>query len=268
MNSNNVEIHTLWIGTLGPLECLCLSSWVRLGYKVILHTYDTMPAPNGIFLYNAENLMPRKSIFTCAANNNIAVFSDVYRAAILNAFPNAIWLDADIFLLKHIDFSAENILAMENGDAIEHINSAVMRLQPNHPILNKILKRYNRPYLGVPWKKPKKAWRVITRAMASGGIRPQHLPWGALGYGAIHDHVSKCGFDGKILPSRICLTGKDVPIFSAIDNADAWINKASYIHMYRSGLKINLLQPAQDSIYERLCNLTNSTSAVNSILQQ
>lgn len=245
-------IHTLWIGELGPLEWLCLSSWKRLGYRVVLHAYTQQQAPDGVEVCDASRLLPADKIFRCSANGSLAVFSDVYRALILKNF-DAVWLDADIFLLRHIDFSAPNILAAEGGDEIRNLNSAVLRLEPGHPILEKIIRRYKRPYLGMPWTRPKKAWPVLTRALRSRNFGPEHLPWGALGYGAIQGHVAKHGFDGRILPAELCLTQKNAPIFDAVaDPASYLADPVAYVHMYRSGLKFDLTVPAQGSIYERL----------------
>jgi hypothetical protein len=254
------EIHTLWIGELGPLERLCLSSWVRLGHKVVLHAYTQQQAPDGVEVCDAARLLPTDRIFRCSANGSLAVFSDIYRAQILKNF-DAVWLDADIFLLRPIDFSAPNILAAEGGDEVRNLNSAVLRLQADHPILEKIIRRYKRPYLGVPWTRPKKAWPVLTRALCSRSLGPEHLPWGALGYGAIQGHVAKFGFDGRILESKLCLTQRNAPIFEAVADPDSHlVEPVAYVHMYRSGLKFDLSIPAARSIYERLSEIVEQPS--------
>ncbi|GLS21920.1 hypothetical protein GCM10007874_49370 [Labrys miyagiensis] len=111
-----VPIHTLWIGeVLGPIERLCLISWVRLGYEVVLHSYADLQVPAGVKTVDASLLLSADKIFRNERNGSLAVFSDVYRALILKRF-FAIWLDIDIFLVRRFDFSAPNILAMEGGD--------------------------------------------------------------------------------------------------------------------------------------------------------
>ena len=51
------EIHTLWVGEgLGPLERLCLTSWVRQGHRVVLHAYRDFSCPPGVSLRDAGDL--------------------------------------------------------------------------------------------------------------------------------------------------------------------------------------------------------------------
>ena len=52
-------IHTLWVGpSLGPLERLCLTSWVRQGHDVVLHAYDRLDVPRGVTVMDAAGLCP------------------------------------------------------------------------------------------------------------------------------------------------------------------------------------------------------------------
>ncbi|MGE5266793.1 MAG: hypothetical protein ACM3L9_05430 [Deltaproteobacteria bacterium] len=254
VTSQQPAIHTLWVGSaLGPLEQLCLASWVRLGYNVVLHCYDELPTPKGVQTFDAAKSIPRNRIFRNARNGSLAVFADVYRAMILKRF-DALWLDADIFLLKAFDFSPPNLLAKEGGDDTKNLNNAVMRLSPDHPILDEILAIYQHPSRGLPWDRPGKLWQIFVQSAASLQFGPQHLPWGALGYIPIQRYVAQHGFDGVILESRLCLTGTRTPLFVPVNNpAEALGDPVVYIHFWGSQRKDQLSKPVPSSIYGLLC---------------
>lgn len=252
-------IHTLWIGgKLGPLEWLCLSSWVRLGYQVILHTYERYSVPKGVELYDASQLMSPDSVFRNRRNGSLATFSDIYRVLILKHF-QGLWLDADIFLVRPFDFSARNVLAKENGDSIDNINNAVLKLSEDHPILCDIVKRFRNPYSALPWNKPGKLWQIFVQSMVFLRLEPKHLPWGALGYLAIQAHVSKYGFEGQILGSELCLTANTVALFDETDDPDASLSDPIvYVHFYRSQITCDLNKRVPSSVYDNLWKVANT----------
>lgn len=247
-------IHTLWVGSvLGPLEKLCLTSWRRLGYSVVLHTYDDLVTPEGVQKFDAAKLIPRNRVFRNARNGSFAVFADVYRAMILKRF-DALWLDADIFLVRKFDFSPPNLLAKEGGDEITNINNAVMRLVPDHPILDEIISIYEHPSRGLPWDRPGKLWQILVQSFASFGFGPQHLPWAALGYIPIQRHIAAHGFDGVLLDSRLCLTGTATPLFTPIVNPKGALNDPLvYVHFWGSQRKDLASTPTPSSIFWHLC---------------
>jgi hypothetical protein len=252
-SSGQPTIHTLWVGSeLSPLEWLCLSSWVRLGYSVVLHTYNDLPVPKGVALFDAQNLIPKSKIFRNQRNGSLAVFADIYRVMILKRF-DALWFDADIFLIRPFDFSPVNLLAREGGQDVSGINNAVMRLSSDHPILAEILSIYRNPLYGLPWSRPGKIWQIFVQSIASFGFGPQHLPWGALGYIPIQRYVSQHGFDGMLLDSNLCLSGHNSPLFEPVDDPDiAVANPVVYIHFWRSQRSDDLSNPKPLSIYWHL----------------
>ena len=113
--AGQIEIHTLKVGgELTDLELMCIRSWIRLNYKVYVHSYDDIYLPTGAKHYDANLLMPKAKIFRNKRNGSLAVFADVYRATMLTKIP-ALWLDTDIFLIRAFDFSCEKILACRNS---------------------------------------------------------------------------------------------------------------------------------------------------------
>lgn len=248
-----LPIHTLWVGErLGPLGWLCLTSWVKQGHPVTLHVYDEIAAPEGVTLVDAAKLMPREAIFRDRRTKNLAAFSDVFRVAILRAH-DAVWLDADIFLLQPFDFPERNILSAEGRPGDATINNAAMRLAPEHPILQEIWKRYRNPWAAAPWDRPRKLWSPMWLALRYGGLRPEHLRWGALGFRAIDQVIRREGFVGLVLGAERSITPITVSLFEPIDDAEARLAPpAVYAHIYRSNAVADLARPKPGSIYAKL----------------
>jgi len=254
-NSNSFSspaVHTLWIGgELGPLEYLCISSWLRQGHEVFVHSYQKISLPNGAKSFDASALCPINKVFR-NRKGSLAPFSDVYRALILQAFP-VLWLDSDIFLLRPFDFEQSNVLVKEGNDDAARVNNSVMRLSKDHPILLEILDRWRHPWKAIPWDKPKKAWPVFTMAACSLGLHARHLPWAALGSLAIEKSVREHGFDGIVLSYDRSLTSHRVNLFSPVVDADIFLrDPVVYVHLYKSQLTMDLARPIPGSVYSRL----------------
>ena len=144
-----LPIHTIWIGgPLGPLEHLCITSWLRQGHEVVVHSYEKISLPDGAKSLDASALCPVDKVFR-NRNGSLAPFSDIYRALILQTYP-VLWLDIDIFLLRPFDFDCASILVREGNDDSAKINNSAMRLPPDHPILFEILDRWHHPWKAIP----------------------------------------------------------------------------------------------------------------------
>lgn len=246
-------IHTLWIGeALGPCETLCLHSWLRLGHRVVLHGYSRLDAPEGVEFFDARELCPPDDVERFRAARRLPVFADYYRALILRRF-DAIWLDTDICLLRPLDFRARNVLTREGSDEPGAINNSLLRLNPEHPILDRIVERYRRPWTALPWSNLRKTAPILNRAIRTCGLRPWHLQWGALGALAIEAHIDRHGFEGEILNPRQSLTAARVPLFRAIETPEAWLESpVLYAHFYRSNFQEGPQLPEPGSIYGEL----------------
>jgi len=258
---NENALHTLWVGErLGPLETLCLRSWLRLGYEVTLHAYERLDAPAGIAVVDAGALMPRKSIFRDKRSGSLAPFSDVFRALILMNH-EAMWLDTDIFLLKRLPLNARNVLAKEYLDGAVRFNNAVMRLEPRHPILREILARHHNPLRALDWRRPLKQWTTIRQSLFALDLSPAHLRWGALGAQAIEHQIARTGFDGQVLDAALCLNSARTPLFEPRTDAEEALSGAAYVHLYKSQLKLDLAHPTPGSVYARLWEIDAETPA-------
>lgn len=131
----------LWIkGDLPDLQKHCLKSWLRLNYKVNLHSYD----PDSIN-FNHENLTIIKedlNLRTMHSNGNLPE-SDYWRFKHL--YENGgTWIDFDMFLLKRLP-DKDLIISSEHAKQIGAFKRKVDRT-PNIGIMrfpkgDKILKK-------------------------------------------------------------------------------------------------------------------------------
>ena len=90
------EIFTLWIGATNPICRMCMLSWRKLGYHVVVYTdlqhHDTF--------IDQFDLRDYRTILD-GTPDEILPFSDLFRYKRLYQ-QGGIWVDADMFLLKKI----------------------------------------------------------------------------------------------------------------------------------------------------------------------
>lgn len=115
VSKDNIIIHGLWIGEyLSPLEQLTIHSFLKQGHAFHLWVYDAIktPLPAGVIIRNAEEVLPRSSIFRYRHNNqfghgknSLAGFSDLFRYKLLYDH-GGWWVDMDVTCFKALDFEA------------------------------------------------------------------------------------------------------------------------------------------------------------------
>jgi hypothetical protein len=118
-------VHCFWSDALlSEMSYLALRSMIRQGHPVKLYTYDdvaTMQAlvPPGVMVADAGSVVPRSIYQHAVVHSDIRYFSDIFRYAVLHEF-GGWWLDADIVLVKPLDFASEHVFStqwsgVENG---------------------------------------------------------------------------------------------------------------------------------------------------------
>jgi glycosyltransferase involved in cell wall biosynthesis len=107
----------MWIGKhLSKLELLTMHSFLGNGHEFHLWAYDDIETrlPDGVVLQDANEIIPRESIFTKrgwdsesgVGRGSFGAFSDLFRYKLLYE-KGGYWADMDITCLKPLDFSAE-----------------------------------------------------------------------------------------------------------------------------------------------------------------
>ena len=95
-----VDTHMLWVrGNLSAVERLCVESFVRQDFKVILWTYGGLDnCPEGAQLRDAREILSESEIFL-NRQGSLAGFSDYFRYAVLSKI-GGLYVDTDVYALK------------------------------------------------------------------------------------------------------------------------------------------------------------------------
>lgn len=126
------EIASFWMGDrLSFIEILCLKSFVDLGHKFTLYTYeDIINVPKGVELVDGEKIVPRADFEEFKSLDAAAVFSDKFRIYMLSK-TNKIWVDCDAYAWKPFPDTPYIIAA----DTPERLANGVLRLPQDSPAL-------------------------------------------------------------------------------------------------------------------------------------
>jgi hypothetical protein len=116
------SFHALWIGQLGPMEQLTLTSFLSHGHEVSLWIYegltDLAKVPDNVILMDADPIMPREQIFAYQDGphkGSYGGFSDKFRYKILYLY-GGWWIDMDVTCLRRFDFESEYIFRPSKHD--------------------------------------------------------------------------------------------------------------------------------------------------------
>ena len=107
-----VLVQSLWVGNdLSLLEIYSIRSFLKLGYKFHLYIYDPIKnIPKGVVIKDANEIMPRKLIFTL--KDAYLPFSDIFRYKMLYEKGNY-WVDVDLIALRKFDFKEPFVFSSE-----------------------------------------------------------------------------------------------------------------------------------------------------------
>ena len=195
--------HALWIGESLPAYLAgCLASFLRLGHRVVLHSYEPVEGlPAGTETADAARVLPREKVFLHHRTRGLSAFSDHFRYRVLQDCGGT-WIDTDIYLLRPISDPAPVLFAMNEPTVI---GAGLLRLPPGHPLLCDLLGIFEHQPHRLPWLLPstrRRAWlrRHLLR-------RPYYAvtPIGSTGPGALTWLVKRHGLEERALPTAaIC----------------------------------------------------------------
>ena len=117
-------IHCFWSDTpLNEMSYLSLQSMIRQGHPVKLYTYDDAAimqalVPPGVMVADAGSVVPVSTYQHASVRSEVRYFSDIFRYAVLHQF-GGWWLDADMVLVKPLDFASEHVFSTQ-WSGVEH----------------------------------------------------------------------------------------------------------------------------------------------------
>jgi hypothetical protein len=189
-------INSLWIGDrLGEVNAACLRSFIRHGYRVVLHCYDRpVDTPKGVELFQASKLMKPEEIVR-HKTGSLTLSSDIYRYRILRE-GMGIYVDADIYCLRPLP-EDEYLMGFERDD---HVNNAVLRIPPNSKLLTDILQASENPHFIPPSKKRSRRMIGHLRRAIGFPIHVSNRGWGVIGPRLITYLVRRDGLQDIVQP--------------------------------------------------------------------
>ncbi|MBV9932055.1 MAG: hypothetical protein JO013_14080 [Alphaproteobacteria bacterium] len=209
--SGPVACNTLWIGRrLGAVERACLRSVLRQGHALTLWCYDLPEGvPPRVRLRDAAEILPRDTVIAHKGGSH-ALFANRFRYE-LQRRAAGFWVDCDIYLVRPLDGLTGHVFGWA---APHHINTAVLHLPPDSPVLAPLLDLFDEcdvpPWL--PWRARAAAWLRLRRTGRSG---LSHMPWGSAGPLALTWLAERHGLARCALPA---------PVFYPVHwDAAAWI---------------------------------------------
>ena len=137
---------TFWHGPLNPTVYSCAASFRVSGASLRIYTYESsLDAPEGVDVADARTICPDESLlhrYLSAGKPSVATFSDRFRYSMIRQ-SGCCWVDADIICLTQPNFRPDEIILGRQPEAHGKalINNAVMRLPPDHVVLDEMLAR-------------------------------------------------------------------------------------------------------------------------------
>lgn len=258
------DIHSLWVGDqLGPVEELCLASFVDKGHKVFLHAYSDLWVPDGVSVLNARDLVPEDRIFR-AKNGSLAAFSDYFRLKILRNY-DAIWIDTDIFCLKEFAYRHPNVLCIHSTGPDYHgmhygfaVNMAPFALPRDSELLKTLIDNVENPRRALRYLPPARRLQALLRSRVVGRVDPGSLPWGWASLIPLTQEVVRLGLvDNADHPKSFGLAGGK--LFRAdFDYRPSLAAGAEFAHFLSSKFwrsNLDLGRPEQGSFFEYCVDL-------------
>lgn len=192
MNMNNYPpIHALWIGdTLGKISQCCLTSFIRRGHSVYLHTYGNITdLPDGVIISDANKIIPKEHIFKHKKTGSYAVFADIFRYKLLK-YIDGIYVDCDVYCLKPLSIPKHGYLFGFEED--DRINNAILSLPQKSQLLKHLIETITHKGFVPEWYSTKAKNRLIWRSRIGLPKHISEMPWGVTGPDALSYFAKDC----------------------------------------------------------------------------
>ncbi len=116
-------VQSLWIGDrLGPLEQLCIASFLEQGHPFELFVYnDVAGLPDGTQLRDAAEIMPQSDLLRIGFGH-MQSCSDLFRYKLLHE-RGGWWVDMDMLCVRPLPFAHDHVYGWEDN---EYVNGAAL----------------------------------------------------------------------------------------------------------------------------------------------
>jgi hypothetical protein len=201
IGSSLFPIATLWIeGHLGPIERLCLASFVAHGHQVTLFAYgDITGLPPGVIQVDARTILPEaEARANRYENGSYALFSNLFRYELLRR-GLGLWVDTDVVCVQPIRASEEFVAGWESPD---FINGAVLFAEVGSAFIADALTafRSGRIPAWAPWHK---VLHCYARQLLGQPIPATALPHGTFGPKGVTALAKRHGLTSLAQPREV-----------------------------------------------------------------
>src|SRR5215510_938297 len=175
----NQVIQGLWIGPeLSVMEQLSICSFLKNGHEYHLYAYDHLGnVPRGTVLKEANEILPRASIFQYKHQPSYAGFSNFFRYKLLLE-RGGWWVDSDVVCVRPFDFPDDFVLASELWNGREVVTSGIIKVPAGSPAM---------AY----------AWNICQSK------KPAQLMWGETGPKLLAEVVDRFSLDSHVKSHEI-----------------------------------------------------------------
>lgn len=242
-NTDSKIVHALWIGgSLGPIEALCLTSFLRHGYQVRLHRYESLQnVPPGVVECDASLVLPKSAVFRHQPTGSYAMFANAFRYELL-AVEDGVYVDCDVFCLKPLPLS-DYVFGYESPG---RINNAVLDMPPESPLSEDLRSLRFKADQYWPWESSRIAsWRQRRAAKKAGANPLSYRTWGIYGPEALSYLVKKHGLETLAQPKDVFYPVHHEEVAKLFDPAfqldDLITPNTIAIHLYNESIKSHRL---------------------------
>lgn len=200
-HSGRLPVVTLWVGSaLGPMERMCLASFVAHGHSVTLYGYDEIGnVPAGVALRDAAAIVPWPRFEQIAGRRRaLTLFANYFRLQLMLRGAG-LWIDTDVVCLRPIDLAGDFIAGWESAD---YINNAVLLLGRDSPVLADAIASFESGQVP-PWTPFHRAPMAIIRDKLGLRVEPAELPRGTFGPKGITALAKRHGLEGAAQPTDV-----------------------------------------------------------------
>jgi len=252
-------IVTFWHGPASWLERLSAASFLAAGHRLEVYSYEP-PAglPAGVVLKDAREILPRDKLVFYKGKGTPGVFSDYFRASLMQA-EKGVWADLDVICLRPLAGLPPLVVSYERPGSV---NGAVLRIPADSPLLAAMLSIFTetRRPLFEPHLPPFRRLEVALRRLAGQKVAPEAMQYGATGPFALTYFCARLGL-GPILPPEVFypVPYAAIPeLMRAGSSLDAFITeKTLAVHVWRSQItrrgRVDMPLPEQGSALAGLC---------------
>jgi len=167
---------------------------------VFLHTYGKVDnVPKGIIIKSAADILPLDDSYRHRKSRSISLFADYFRCMLLKK-EMGVWVDLDCYLLQPLEVPGHGYLL---GHEIKTINSAVLHLPSDSPILHDLLTACSNPNKSPYWLDFRRSFIKRTAYFLCG--KQWHLGdmgWGVVGPVALTRLVPRYNLLDKVQPMK------------------------------------------------------------------